>query len=279
MAAMAGENPVGTFEQPDFETMTATEYKTALDNAIAAMHRIGGAFAPHETYEGSPLVLTMKVTVEAGYIRSGVTLTEVAAQVTAALVAPISNPRIDRIVGDVTTGAISVVAGAEAGSPSAPAIPAGKFPIARVALTVGQTMVTNQALTDERGMALVYVNLADIADGAAVKIPDGTALKMKVLAIGDWNMDALSSISVAHGLSISKIRSVSVAIISDASAGGYEGHHIGSAAAPGTGEVGWSWGGAVVSISRAASGIFDSTSYDSTSFNRGWITILYDENG
>ena len=72
----------------------------------------------------------MTVVIDAGYIFDGTTLTEVAAQTTAAFTAPVAHPRIDRIVVDNTTGVIAVVPGAEAVSPVPAAISAGKSPVA-----------------------------------------------------------------------------------------------------------------------------------------------------
>jgi len=101
----------------------------------------------------------MTVFLQAGFIWNGQTLTEVASQSTSAITAPVSNPRIDRIVVDADSGTVSVVAGVEAGSPSAPAIPAGKLPVARVLLQTSSTTITNSMLTDER----VFVGLGGTA--------------------------------------------------------------------------------------------------------------------
>jgi hypothetical protein len=136
---------VGTFTQPSFTTMGGTAYKTAIDNSISALARLAAAFAPHES--STP---NMRVRVDAGALFSGNTLTEVVAQNTATITAPTTNPRIDRVVLDPATGAVSVVAGTEAVSPSPPAIPAGKLPICKVSLTVGQVAITNANITDER---------------------------------------------------------------------------------------------------------------------------------
>lgn len=94
----------------------------------------------------------MTVHVSAGSILNGVTLTEVAAQNTANIAAPTANPRIDRVVVNALTGTVSVVAGTEAGSPTAPAIPTGNLPVCRVALVVGQTSILDANITDERNI-------------------------------------------------------------------------------------------------------------------------------
>jgi len=93
-------------------------------------------------------------TLDPGWVLSGLTLTEKAAQTTGTITAPTTDPRIDRIVIDDTTGTVSVITGAEAASPSPPALTSGKLPVAQVALAVGQTEVANADITDERAWPL-----------------------------------------------------------------------------------------------------------------------------
>lgn len=137
---------VATFTQPDYPTQTdSTDYASSIDASIRVMSRIGGPFAAHE--QSTP---DMTVRVDAGAVLSGTTLTEVAAQSTGTITAPVSDPRIDRIVIDQSTGVASVVTGSEAASPSAPAVPSGKFPCAQVLLATSTTEITNSLITDER---------------------------------------------------------------------------------------------------------------------------------
>ncbi|MCH8991941.1 MAG: hypothetical protein IIA44_09375 [Acidobacteria bacterium] len=174
---------VSTFTQPDFTGQDETALKTNYDNAAAVMKRIGVAFAPHE--QATP---DMTVRLDAGFVFDGATLTEVAAQNTGTITAPSTNPRIDRVVIDRATGAVSVVTGTEDPSPSPPAIGAGKVPIAQVSLVVSQTEIVNADLTDERaidvmGLAalafLAAVDTAEITDDAVTldKLAHGTANK------------------------------------------------------------------------------------------------------
>jgi hypothetical protein len=81
---------------------------------------------------------------------SGQNLVEKATQNTSAVVAPTTNPRIDRIVIDNGTGNASVITGVEATSPLPPTIPTNKSPIAQVLLQTTSTAITNAMLTDER---------------------------------------------------------------------------------------------------------------------------------
>lgn len=109
----------------------------------------------------------------------------------------------------------------------------------------------------------------------------GEVLKTKVIEIGDWDMDTTPGVSVSHGLTAADIRGFTGVIRSDASAL----FHIigGQVVAPGILEVNFSRQSAPfqtydttnIFISRETGGVFDGTGYNSTSFNRGWITITY----
>lgn len=106
---------------------------------------------------------------------------------------------------------------------------------------------------------------------------DGTFLKRKVLEIGDWNMDSTTQALVAHGLSDQMaIRAMSVIIRNDLNNQVYTG---GSGYDVSNGET-QIWiqlaNATNISILRLTGGIFDSTSFDSTSYNRGWVTIWYE---
>ena len=100
-----------------------------------------------------------------------------------------------------------------------------------------------------------------------------TKPRQKVVEIGDWDMDTNNSVSVAHGLDLSKIRGVNIMIRSDDSLlnGGIN-QNIG------VGQVGAAIGIAVngtnVIMEREGYG---GLNYNATPFNRGWITIQYEE--
>lgn len=149
---------VSTFTQPNFNTQTGEQYKTAIDDSFNVHNRLAGSFAPHQQDTAD-----MTVAVDAGYILSAGTLSDIAAQSTATITAPTSDPRIDRVVVDKATGAVSVIGGSEAASPSAPAVPSDKLFVCQVALTVGQTEIVNADITDER-VASSSVSIDDISD-------------------------------------------------------------------------------------------------------------------
>lgn len=109
----------------------------------------------------------------------------------------------------------------------------------------------------------------------------GTTLNVKVVQIGDWNMNYSASgsqtKSVAHGLSNhKKIRGISVIVRDDADSGYY------SLQIPdfftGTVLAGVrSIDSTNINLSQMTSfTAFDSALFDATSYNRGWITITYE---
>ncbi|MCH9019625.1 MAG: hypothetical protein IIA73_04595 [Proteobacteria bacterium] len=146
---------VSTFTQPDYTAQTGATYKANLDGAADVMKRLGAAFAPHAQASAD-----MTVRLDAGAIFDGATLTEVAAQSTGTISAPSTNPRIDRVVVDRATGVASVITGTENASPAAPAITAGKVPVAQVSLVVSQSSIVNADITDERQLGVLGLKTA-----------------------------------------------------------------------------------------------------------------------
>lgn len=137
---------VATFTQPNYLTQSASAYKAAIDAAIAVLNSIGGDFAPHASTAPN-----MQVVIDAGRIfKPGGSIISIAQQTTGALIAPITNPRIDRVVVDSEDGVYSVLTGTESASPVAPAIPNGKLPVCQISMTVGMTTIANSIITDER---------------------------------------------------------------------------------------------------------------------------------
>lgn len=100
----------------------------------------------------------------------------------------------------------------------------------------------------------------------------GSYLRTKLLEIGDWNMDATDTIAISHALTFSKIRGGKVLIRNDADT---TYHTFPAPASLATGIERFSFTASDVEIARAVDGFFDSTAYDSTSFNRGWVIIDY----
>ncbi len=103
-------------------------------------------------------------------------------------------------------------------------------------------------------------------------------LNTKVIEIGVWNMDSTTAAGVAHGLTLSKIRNVSVMLRDD------DGDLIvfGGDNSAGTGSSYITIGSTECTLSRRESGLYDSDLFDAileddevTDFNRGWITVQY----
>ncbi len=165
---------VGQFLQTNYTTETGTAYPLATDADWAVAARLIDNFAPHA--QATP---NMTVVLDAGHLFNGTALVEVAAQSTGTIAAPVSNPRIDRVVVDRGSGAVSVVTGTEAASPLPPAIPAGKAPVAQVLLQTTSTAIGNSMLTDERALGAL-----GLASGAYTTV--GTAATQNVgTAAGD----------------------------------------------------------------------------------------------
>ena len=134
----------GTWTPTDYSSQDPLTYKAAIDNDMAAAKRQSDCFCPHET----TVTPNMYVQLDAGYIWDGTTLTEVAAQQSTLFVAPVTNPRIDRIAVSKAAGTLLVIAGAENVSPSAPAITAGYTPVCQVYHRVGETTIRNNSALD-----------------------------------------------------------------------------------------------------------------------------------
>lgn len=132
---------------------------------------IAAQFTPHQAAYPN-----MTVLVDSGRsIKADGTLISQAQQTTAAFTAPVTNPRIDRIVIDQLTGAISVIAGTPAASPTAPAITAGQRPCAQVLLQTTSTSITNSMITEERVSIIqsTYTPPGAILIYAASAVPSG----------------------------------------------------------------------------------------------------------
>lgn len=134
----------------------------------------------------------MSILVEAGSMFANGAVVTKTQQNSATFVAPVSNPRIDRVVMDPVTGVISVVAGAEAASPVAPAITSGKLPICQIALATSTTAIGNSLITDERSMILDAVQ--GESDVATAATPGVFAAPSRIVKLtGTTSMTAFDS--------------------------------------------------------------------------------------
>ena len=164
---------VATFLQTDFTTQDATSYKAAIDGDVSVMAKLAAPFAPHA--QATP---NMTVAVDAGTVFGGGVLTPVASQSTGTVTAPVSNPRIDRIVINPANGAILTVTGTESASPSPPAIPSCYYPLAQVLLQTTSTAITNTMIMDERIVGNLQPN-----SGNATKVVAQSAVPLSFVAV------------------------------------------------------------------------------------------------
>lgn len=120
----------------------------------------------------------------------------------------------------------------------------------------------------------VTINGTATITGGTKRGPAGEFLKEKVLTIGDWDMDTAPGVTVAHGLSTDykKIKNVSAVIRDDADSV-YRNIYFfdGTSLHGGIHDI----DSTNISLTRLGGGTFDSINYNATSYNRGWIYILY----
>jgi hypothetical protein len=109
---------------------------------------------------------------------------------------------------------------------------------------------------------------------------DDYGLRRKTIEIGDWNMNTTASATVAHGLSATvwkKTRHIEIVIRNDADTEYYTDSHDEATTSAGAGGVEVNKIDSTnVTLNRASPGAFDSTSFEDTSYNRGWVTIWYE---
>lgn len=195
---------VAAYIPPDNTMQVGAQYKSAIDGAIVAGARIAIAFLAQA--QDTP---NMTVKVLAGALMISGTLTEVAAQNTGTIAAPVGNPRIDRVVLNPATGAISVVTGTPAASPVAPAIPADRRALCRFQMSPSTTAIANSMIVDERVGA--DGTLADGSVGDA-KLANMPANSVKVRAAN--TSGAPSNLALASGQLVGRGAAGNVAAIS-----------------------------------------------------------------
>lgn len=105
---------------------------------------------------------------------------------------------------------------------------------------------------------------------------DGTdKLRRLIIDIGDWDMDATANLSVTHGVAdFTKIRSVLAFVRNDTDTIYYPLNTLNFGTGTAEGGVNY-WDSTIVRLGRVASGVFDSTDFNATGYNRGFIVIEY----
>lgn len=103
-------------------------------------------------------------------------------------------------------------------------------------------------------------------------------IKRKIVEIGDWNMDSSVQTTVDSAIAYASIRNVSVIIRPDSGSGtvmsAIWGYNV-------AGTIQGDWrieeNSSNIILTRVTSGRFDGANFNATSFNRGWISIDYEE--
>ena len=144
------------------------------------------------------------------------------------------------------------------------------------ALAMGGNKITGLAAASANGDAVRFEQLP-----APATISGTPSMLYKVITIGDWNMNVsvagLSAVSVAHGVDYTKIRMIDVIIRPDDDATFPERYLTITGNNPSTLEgIARLFDTTNVQLSINTGSFFDTNRFDKTSFNRGWITILYE---
>jgi hypothetical protein len=145
-----------------------------------------------------------------------------------------------------------------------------------VALTGNQTIAGTKTFSSNIVGTLSGSLIGDITGHAHAIAETGTGagiIREKIINIDDWDMASSGSLWKSHGLTFSKIRSASCFIRDDA------GLYLYDLVNSGAGEIRITATGIslyrIASFSMADTASFDSTLFNSTSYNRGFITIRY----
>ena len=115
---------------------------------------------------------------------------------------------------------------------------------------------------------------ACLSQGNGLKTETGQQLQFKVMQLGSWNMDSTDSVTLSNSPVASPFTNYVFAhhvIAEDSSVGIIKNH---------TRDVGGSTireiddAGNII-VGRSAAGVFDSTSFDDTTINRGYVILCY----
>lgn len=172
----------------------------------------------------------------------------------------------------ITTGAVAYIT----------ATPAGTAGSQTITLKYDSTAPTwrddsqgwySSAASSIRYIASVRKSNTSSYEGALIIRPNSQSgiFNEKVLTIGDWDMNATTSVTVAHALHPDQIVHQSGIVRSDS---GNTRFPIGHGESHG--DLNFQETDATnITIERLSASVFDSVLYDSTSYNRGWVYIVY----
>ena len=136
------------------------------------------------------------------------------------------------------------------------------------------------AITGSGSVSMTQVPVYQVLESGYTTKFDDYGLRRKTVEMGDWNMDSTHFLKVDHGLTYSDTwkgtRHSEFTIRDDADTVYYGSKHSSSLNMT---QVDIAVSGItskkVVMIRRTSSG-FDSSDFDSTNYNRGWVTLWYE---
>lgn len=185
------------YTAPDSTSQTASAYKGNIDNGFAVSEN--GIGVNFQAYEEAVPVMTVRIGAGNLWDGPGTELVSVAAQSTATIVAPVTDPRIDLIVINASTGVVSVITGTESVTPSAPAITSGNIPVATITLTTTTLAIINSMITDKRpSYAGNTLSSTTLVDDATPQL--GGQLDVNGNSIGDGTRELIAFVEDASAV-------------------------------------------------------------------------------
>lgn len=239
---------------PDYTTQTATAYKTNIDfTANDHETRLDTSDAKLAGIEAGATADQSNAEIKTAYEANGNTNVLTDAEKT-----KIANAALSGANTDITSlaGLTTDLAVAHGGTGSSTAAGA----------------LSNLGLT----ATAAELNILDgvTATAAELNLLDGATLKTKVIDIGDWNMNTGSAtVFFAHGLTFANIRSVTALIRNDANNEYHSLPSVSTASTAGIEDI--KVNSSNIILARTDGGTFNTSDYDSTTYNRGWVTIQY----
>ncbi len=145
--------------------------------------------------------------------------------------------------------------------------------IALAGLNVSGALNVGSNLTVQSGLSVA--GTSTLTGNVTLGGVDGTLLKFKVIEIGDWDIDASPFINIAHSLggAWKNVRSTSIIVRNDADT--LYSDFLGSVTYGGSGGIQKWLDIDSTNFILGSPGDFQSIDYNSTSYNRGWITVCY----
>jgi len=123
------------------------------------------------------------------------------------------------------------------------------------------------------GNTATAAEIVKSSDGIGVTIP-----RQLIISIGDWNMNTTPELTVATGISEDKMLAVKAMVRPDLPTTGViypldgTGNSAGTVTMQGGVEY---WNSSGVTLNRLTGGFFDGTTFEDTSYNRGYIIVWY----